>query len=454
MDTPLYTRLIAYHAQNRISFAMPGHKNGRGIEKNLLDCDVTELKTTENLHHPHEYVNESKRLLSKLFNSDESYIMTCGSTAGIQAMLTASLKPGQTLLAACDCHMSVINTCALLGLKIKFIPKAMNMDFLIPSKLCSLEKYIDGADAVLITSPTYYGLCADIAEMAKICHAHKIPLLVDEAHGAHFVSSDRFPNSAIMLGADAVCQSAHKTLNALTGAAFLHIKSNLIDRERLQKSLAMFQTSSPSYVIASSADIARAELENGGWDEICDICDDFKRKITNDTNIKILENDDCTRFVLCFGEYDTTGFEIDEILSDKYGIDIEMADLLNIVLIVTPSNTAADMQALYDALADITQHLEKRKENVKILPPPIFEDVISPQNAFFGDTKIIPLDNSIGEISAAAVTAYPPGIPIIYAGAKITENQLAYIKYLRQLGAEITGADDDMIEVLINRERI
>jgi lysine decarboxylase len=158
--------------------------------------------------------------------------------------------------------------------------------------------------------------------------------------------------------------------------------------------------------------------------------------------------------VLCFGEYETTGFEIDEILSDKYGIDIEMADLLNIVLIVTPSNTVADLQALYDALADITRNLEKRKENVKILPPPIFEDVISPQNAFFGDTKIIPLDNSIGEISAAAVTAYPPGIPIIYAGAKITENQLAYIKYLRQLGAEITGADGDMIEVLINRERI
>lgn len=446
MNTPLYTRLLEYHAKSRISFAMPGHKNGRGLKSNLLECDVTELEETENLHHPREFTAKSKKLLSKLFNSEESFIMTCGSTAGIQAMIAASLNPGQTLLAAANCHMSVINTCALLGIRLKFIPVRTDSDFLIPNGLEAIDKYINGADAVLITSPTYYGLCADIEAAAKICHKHKIPLLVDEAHGAHFAASKRFPMPAIMSGADAVCQSAHKTLNALTGAAFLHIKSKLINRGRLTKALSMFQTSSPSYVIAASADIARAELEKGGWEEICGICDAFKKRLTQNTNIKILENDDCTRIVLGFGEYDATGFEIESRLSE-YKIDVEMADLLNIVLIVTPSNTAAELDALYDALIDIIKNLKKREKNIKILPPPVFEEVISPGKAFFSDTEKVLLDECAGRISAATVTAYPPGIPIIYMGAKITQSQLDYIRYLQEAGAEITGISDNYIEV-------
>lgn len=447
MYTPLYTHLVKYHAQNRISFAMPGHKNGRGLGKNLLECDVTELDETENLHNPREYITASKRLLSRLFNSDESFIMTCGSTAGIQAMIAAALKPGQTLLASADCHMSVINTCALLGIRLKFIPVEIDLDFLAPKRLYKIEKYIIGSDAVIITSPTYYGLCRDIEAISEICHKNKIPLLVDEAHGAHFAAHKEFPKPAIMSGADAVCQSAHKTLNALTGAAFLHVKGSLINRGRLKKSLAMFQTSSPSYVIAASADIARAELEAGGWDKIYALCGDFRKELSSNTDIKVLENDDCTRLVLCFREYDITGFEIEKSLSQNYNIDVEMADLLNIVLIATPSNTAEDMAALYNALTDIVKNLKKRENAVKILPPPIFDEIISPQKAFFAKTEIIPLDESEGRVSAAAVTSYPPGIPIIYTGAKITSKQLDYIRYLRESGAEIIGLDGGCIEV-------
>ena len=159
--------------------------------------------------------------------------------------------------------MSVINTCALLGINLKLFPKEIDNSFSVPKGTGTLKKHLtDDIDAVIITSPNYYGICSDIKNTAEECHAKNIPLLVDEAHGAHFIASNLFPQTAVKY-ADAVCQSAHKTLNAMNGSSYLHINGDLIDRKRLEKSLYMFQSSSPSYVIASSADIARDELTDG-----------------------------------------------------------------------------------------------------------------------------------------------------------------------------------------------
>lgn len=448
MSAPLYERLINYYRKNRISFAMPGHKNGRGLKKELISCDVTELEATEDLHSPHEFIKESKRLLSKLYGSDESYILTCGSTAGIQAMIASSVKRGGTLLAAADCHMSVINACAILEIKLKFIPRETDTEFLIPKRLDSAEKFIDGADAVIITSPTYYGLCMNIEKISEECHKRGIPLLVDEAHGAHFAADKRFPNPAIMRRADISVNSAHKTLNALTGAAFLHMNSGMINKKRLEKALTMFQTSSPSYVIAASADLAREETEQGGWSEIINECESFKKRLESETEIKTLNNDDITRIVLNFNAYETTGFKISHILSEDFGIDVEMADLVNIVLIVTPSNTKEDLNRLYDALIKITSGMEKRSEPLQISAPPVFDGEISPSDVFFAETKEKELDNCEGKISAVTVTPYPPGIPVIYAGAVIAREQIEYIKYIRLASAEIRGLNGDRIEIL------
>lgn len=454
MSAPLYERLTDYHKKNRISFAMPGHKNGRGLRADLLACDVTELDATENLHRPREFVTESKRLLSKLYGSDTSYILTCGSTAAIQAMIASCVKRGGMLLAASDCHMSVINACAVLGINLKFIPREIDRDFLVADRLLSVKKYIDGADAVIITSPTYYGMVSDIEQIAEECHSRGIPLLADEAHGAHFIADECFPTGAIGLGADAVCQSAHKTLNALTGAAYLHVGGNLINKNRLEKALTSFQTSSPSYIIAASADLAREELERGGWGGIIDECRRFKEATSSALNIKCLENDDPTRIVLNFCEYETTGFEISERLSEEFGIDVEMADLLNIVLIVTSSNTSKDLRSLHRALKELTKRLEKRKTAVTIAPPPAIDGVISPSAAFFADTDTVAVENSAGMVSAVTVNAYPPGIPVICTGAKITQEQIEYIKYMQSAGAEIAGVNNGKIETVKSGESV
>lgn len=446
MPSPLYERLLSYARKNRISFAMPGHKNGRGLKKDLVSLDVTELDETENLHHGGEYVKKAQKLLSSFYGSDKSYILTGGSTAAIQAMICGALRPSGTLLAAADCHMSVINTCALLGIKIKLMPKQFNRDFSVPTITALTEDLVSpDVDAVLITSPNYYGVCSDIRAAADICHKKNIPLLVDEAHGAHFITGSPFPETAVR-HADAVCHSAHKTLNALNGAAYLHVNGNLIDRQRTEQALSMFQSSSPSYVIAASADTARCELESGSkWSDIYNRCAKLRAQIA-ETGIKVFENDDITRLVLNFSGFDITGFEVSRHLSAK-GIDIEMADLFNIVLIITPSNTEADLSALFDALSDIVKTAKKAAKRITVSPPPPCTDILNPQEAFFAEKLAVPLKDAAGRIAASTAAAYPPGVPVIYMGEKITEHHIEYIQTLSAAGAEITGLSDGKISV-------
>ncbi len=453
MNAPIYEKLKRHYDENRVSFAMPGHKNGRGLNCDFSRLDVTELASTLNLYaDDDETLTSARKLLSDLYGSDESYILTGGSTVGIQAMLAAVLSPGDTLLVSGDCHMSVINTCALCGYNPEFIPASFNSQTYIP---CDKENAADvirkaySVDAVLVTSPNYYGFCRDISEIAKACHERGIPLLVDEAHGTHFIATSRLPKSAIKCGADVVVNSAHKTLNAMTGAAYLHIKSDLVDKSRLKQALTMFASSSPSYPIAASADIARSELEDGDmWDKTVAMCSEFKKLLGENTFIHVVENDDPTRLVLNFAGFDMTGYEADKILSEKYSIDIEMADELNIVLIATPSNTREDYNRLLEALYDICDSLTVSGERNKILPPPEHSKYIEPQRAFYGKVQYVTPAKSFGRICAATVTAYPPGIPIICMGEEITAGHIGYIRHLQNCGAKFTGFDGEFLPVL------
>lgn len=453
MHSPIYEHLDKYHKSDRVSFAMPGHKNGRGLKADFLSCDVTELDATLNLRSRADAViGEAQLRLCALYSSDESYILTGGSTAGIQAMLAGALSPGATLLVSGDCHMSVINTCALCGYNIRFFGTDFDQETMIPRDREPLARAIErrhDVDAVLITSPNYYGMCRSVEEIAFACHKYDIPLLVDEAHGAHFIATDKLPKSAIECGADAVVNSAHKTLNALTGAAYLHIKSDLLDKNRLRKALEMFTTSSPSYPIAASADMARAELEDSyEWERTVKRCEDFKRAISENTFIHIVENDDPTRIVLNFSGFDISGYEAGKRLSEEYGIDVEMSDILNIVLIATPSNTQEDFDRLFNAMVGIYDTLTISQEHVQILPPPEHSEFIEPQRAFYANPKYVSIAKSFGKISAATITAYPPGVPILCMGEQITAGHVAYLRHLMNAGAEFTGFDGEEIPIL------
>lgn len=441
MSAPLYEHLRKYASENRISFAMPGHKNGRGLKSDMVSLDVTELNQTENLYHGGEYVKAANRLLAAAYGSDESFILVGGSTAAIQAMICGAVKRGGTLLASGDCHKSVINACALLGVKIRFFEKEIDSDFSIPTATNSVSEYLTpDIDAVMVTSPNYYGICSNIKRIAAECHEKHIPLLVDEAHGAHFIASDLFPSTAVTY-ADAVCQSAHKTLNAMNGAAYLHLCGKIIDKERVKRSITLFQSTSPSYVIAATADTARDEIKSIGWERIYSLCADF-RASAKKAGLKVLDNDDMTRIVLNFSDYKITGFEVQSVL-EQGGIDIEMADLFNIVLIVTPSNTMNEMRSLWWTILSILEKTPKRDVSIGTVPPAVCAETLNPSDALAGDWEEINIERAAGRIACDTVVPYPPGVPVIFTGETIRYEEIEYIQRIQTAGGEIDGLSDE-----------
>ena len=444
METPIYSRLKALSNMNRAPFAMPGHKN-RGLADDLISLDMTEIGCGVDLLHESDEVRAANRLLGDLYGTRESFILTGGSTLAIQVMLASVLSPGDTLLASADCHKSVINTCALCGFRLRVIPVGYDLDMDIPLGIGDFE-ITDDVRAVLLTSPNYYGIAKDIKRAAEKCHAAGVPLLVDEAHGAHFIAGEPFPESAASQGADMVCHSAHKTLDALTGAAYLHITGGGIDPLRVRRLLRSFASSSPSYPIAASADYARARLAGTDYGCVAAMCRELIERVGRGTDIRALGNDDITRLVLNLSEYDTTGYYVNNILSQKYGIDCEMTDLHNIILITTPENTRQDFDRLYSALVDITKTLSKRKKNGMPAPPPIMTGTVSP--SAFWRTEHVPLGEAVGRTAAAAVAAYPPGTAIIFPGEVIRRESVEYIERLMAAGAEPEGIEKGMAEVI------
>lgn len=449
MISPIYDRLCAYKEKNKISFAMPSHKGSKGLECDFCSLDVTELPDTVDLMHPDEATQKSFSLLAKAYKADKSLILTCGSTIAVHAMICSAIKSGDTLLAASDCHMSVVNICSLMGINIIFIPKEYDESSQIPTKTKSIRKILENnADikACIVTSPNYFGVCSDIASLAKECHAFNIPLLVDEAHGAHFIASDRLPKTAMELGADISCQSAHKTLNALTGGAYLHIKSDLVEYESLYRAVCMLHTSSPSYPIAASAERAFCNIKSQDWDTWCDLCEKVKDDIESKTLVHFLKNDDPTRIVAIFDKYDVTGFDIAKELSDKYNIDIEMSTPTAIVLITSPWNTKKDLECFVCAIVKICMTLQQRQDKMNVFYPPCPEVVVTPR--FSKKSTRTHLADSVSKVCADTVTVYPPGIPVLYPGSVITKEALGYITDAKKHGALISGIKEDYINII------
>ncbi len=447
--------LSCYKDKKRISFSMPGHKNK--INYSIFMNDVTELEDTDNLYHSKGAVKIACENISKITSSDECFIMVNGSTGGIFTMLAATCKRGDKVLISRACHMSVVNACIVLGLCPVFFEHKIYERYSIygEADLEDIEKKIDiNTKAILVTSPNYYGIVSDIKGISNILDGRNIPLLVDEAHGGHYFVSDYFPQNAIELGADIVVQSMHKTLNGLNQSALLQVKSNIIDIERLRETITFFQTSSPSYPIAASAEAAiiQGKKNNEKWEKIVLSCIELKQRINRETDIKIPSKDDGffdideTRLVFNFSRYDISGYEVSDILRKKHNIDIEMSDSENIVLIVTAENTKEELDTFRDALLEISKEYRKNDSYTKTLTlPNITHQIIQPGEAFYKEGEYLPASECVGKISARVVMVYPPAIPVMMPGSEITEE---CIEYLKECQGEIVGMTDGKIYVI------
>ncbi|MBC7765115.1 MAG: aminotransferase class I/II-fold pyridoxal phosphate-dependent enzyme [Hyphomonadaceae bacterium] len=449
---PLYEMLVAHAQKQGTSFHMPGHKAGRGLgdfsPHDLLALDTTELHDTDNLHAPTGAIKQAQELAAKAFGARHTFFLTGGSTAGILAMLAAVTKPNDRFIVDRNCHSAVINALILSRVQPIFVYPPLVNDLVggvtVDGVAQALRENPDVV-GVFLTSPTYYGLSADIKGIADIVHQAGKILLVDEAHGAHFAFHDDLPMTALSAGADMCVQSAHKTLPALTQSAYLHIGSDKIDKQQVQTMLQMFQSSSPSFLLMAYLDVARHILSTTGQQKLTYLLQRLKqlRAVLPCVDEHLLgqagiSQMDWTRLVLDLDGLPTTGVEVAEILSKKHNIQVEMADRRYVMLITTIDNTDADFDKLLHAMQALASH-QPQKKACKVSQLPQATLLMSPSDAFHAKTREMSMHEAVGQIAARTVSCFPPCVPVLCPGECITAQAVAYLQQMQTSGSSILG---------------
>lgn len=479
---PLVSALKASAEQNTASFHFPGHNRGHAAPDSLTQLigrrpyvhDLPELPQLDNLFCPQGPILEAQKQAAKLFGSSETWFLVGGTTCGIQAAIMATCSPGKFLILPRNSHLSAISAMVLSGAQPKYIIPEYNNDWDIAGGVYTLqvlnaiqELQREGheASAVLITSPTYHGICSSLSEISELCHSHKIPLIVDEAHGAHLGFHSKLPKSALQLGADLAVQSTHKVLCSLTQSSMLHMSGNIVAKERISHCLQTLQTTSPSYLLLASLDAARAQLNESPdtvFNQAIDLAFEARYLLKNIPGISVLENSsfplfpaiDPLRLSIGFWQLDLSGYEADEILYRDHGIVCELVGNQAITYAFNLGTSRDHVQRLVSGikhLAAAYASVPQRETTVFSCVAP-FDDIIMsliPRDAFFASKRRVTLRESLGEVSGELICPYPPGIPVLFPGEVITEKAINYLLHVRSKGAAITGASDPSISSIV-----
>lgn len=471
---PILKSLIRYRDGGAIPFHMPGHKRGNIYKKlgidilnsDMLTLDTTEVPGVDNLHCPESAIKEAQELAAQAFGADHTFFLVNGTTSGIYSMIMTATNPGDKIIVPRNCHKSVYGAVILGRLQPIYISPetdeklgaAMGIN---PDTLeYILEKHSD-AKAVVITNPTYYGVCSDLKRIADIVHKRGIVLLVDEAHGSHFSFNKKLPTSALEAGADIAAQSIHKTLSSMTQTSMLQVKSKYIDMEKLKFFLQLTQTTSPSHLLLASLDLARYIMEAKG-EELLDAAIEWSNSARDGINtisgLYCLGRDkigksgiydiDPTRITVNFKDLFISGIEADQILRNSFKIQVEMSDLYNIVAITTIGDERADYEKLVNALKSITikENISHSVQTNSFTYDKIPEMALMPWEAVYHEKEIIDLGDSVGRICGEMVIPYPPGIPLIMPGEIIDKEIVEYAALCAGSGIKINGASDSRLK--------
>lgn len=481
-EKKLYEELIEYSKSDFYPFHMPGHKRNvtdKGeddFEKiSPYRYDITEIDGFDNLNNPEGIIKERMEKVSKFYNSKKSYYLVNGSTSGILTAISAAVhnhKNKNKILVARNCHKAVynsilINNCEAIYINPGYIKEyGINGGIYCEDVKAILEENNDLC-AVFITSPTYEGVVSDIKSIAEICHLYKIPLIVDEAHGAHFSMHKDFPKSALQLGADIVIQSLHKTLPSLTQTAILHIgEGAYINVEEIERYMRIYQTSSPSYVLMGSIDRCLDELMNNGndsFEKLSLLINEFKDKCKKLTNIKLLDKDivgknavydfDKSKLVIYPISNLYSGSELYNKLYKKYHLQMEMTSLEYVLAMTSVNDTKEGFDRLFSALEEIDREIRVYEKPAKFKRSILDENNIAPivcekiSSAVYGDNEEVFFDMAEGKISGEFVYLYPPGVPIILPGEMFTREIVEHLKKCIEAGISIVGMKNGMVKV-------
>lgn len=468
-ERPLVDALVKFAQKRPQSLHVPGHKNGLISQlpteiKQALQFDYTELSGLDDLHHPEEAILKAQQLLAKVYGAKHSYFLVNGSTVGNLAMIYAVCRRGEKLLVQRNAHKSIFHGLELVEANPVYLAPEWDEKTATASYVCyetvknALEQNTK-VKGIILTSPTYYGIVnPDLPRIVALAHEHRVPVLIDEAHGAHFIASDAFPQTSLQSGADIVVQSAHKTLPAMTMASYLHINSELVDYERVEHYLQMLQSSSPSYLLMASLDDARAYVESY-LEPDAKYCIEKRNQwieaITTIPDVEVLKVDDPLKLLIRVNGY--TGNQIREALEAE-GIYIELADP-NQVLAIVPLLKYGEVYDYAMARTRFKNAMVRLKSQNKqetrigniVDAQKVSTPLLSLEQVQENQKEWIPYMRAIGKISATMVIPYPPGIPLLLPGEKITVAKLTQLEELISTGASFQGnhrLDEKLLQVV------
>ncbi|MBR5181158.1 MAG: aminotransferase class I/II-fold pyridoxal phosphate-dependent enzyme [Clostridiales bacterium] len=463
---PIYEALEKFREMRVVPFDVPGHKHGKGnpeltafLGEKCVGVDVNSMKPLDNLCHPVSVIREAEILAADAFGASHAFLMVGGTTSSVQSMVLSCCKQGDKIILPRNVHRSVINSLVLCGA----IPVYVNPDvdrrlgISLGMSRDQVKKAIEenpDAVAVLVNNPTYYGICSDIRAIVKMAHDAGMLCLADEAHGTHFYFGESMPISAMRAGADMSAVSMHKSGGSLTQSSLLLIGENVSERH-VRQIINLTQTTSGSYLLMSSLDISRRNLALRGKEVFRKVIEmaEYAREEVNAIGgyyaygREMINGDsifdfDPTKLSVHTRDIGLAGIEVYDILRDEYDIQIEFGDIGNILAYLSIGDRMQELERLVSALAEIRRRYKKDPAGLlsqEYIEP---EVVCSPQSAFYSNKKSLPLKDSVGHVCSEFVMCYPPGIPILAPGERITSGILEYIEYAKAKGCSMTGPED------------
>lgn len=470
--TPLFDALRRYADEGTISFHVPGHKHGNGLPeftqfvgKNVMNIDLTILPDLDSIYHPTGAIKEAQDLAADAYGAEHAFFLVNGTTSGIQAMVMSVCREEDEIIVPRNAHKSVIGGIILSGAKPVYVQPQIDDFYGIakgvePETVARALADHPAAKAVFVIHPTYYGMASNLPKIVEIAHGYGVPVIVDEAHGAHFPFHPALPVAAMAAGADMSAASVHKLAGSMTQSSILLLRSDYIDPKHVKTILNLTQTTSPSYVLMASLDVARKQMILQGEQRISRTLElsSLARQVMNKINgIRVAGEEmigtpgcwayDATKLMINVRGLGLTGYEAETILRKKHQLAFELSDYHNLLAVVSLGDNENTVGRLIAGIADLAEQCGSKQYAEKAIRLPATPEMVTlPREAFYSDAKAIDLNCAAGEVSAEMVMAYPPGIPIVCPGERITPEIIDHIQDLKAGRARLQGPEDPALQ--------
>lgn len=468
-SAPVYEAMLELRRRRVVPFDVPGHKRGRGnpellefLGEKCVGIDVNSMKMLDQLSHPVSVIREAEELTADAFGAKAAFFMVNGTTSAVQSMVLMTVREGQKILLPRNVHKSVVNALVLCGGIPVYVPVRVNERIGIATGMAvsevrrAMEENPD-AVAIFVNNPTYYGIASDLRGIVRLAHEHGMQALVDEAHGTHLYFGENLPVSAMAAGADYAAVSMHKSGGSLTQSSILLCGEDS-DPEGMLQVINLMQTTSASYLLLSSLDLSRRNLALRGREAFSKVSRmaEYARGEINDIEgfyaygRELINGDDVydfdvTKLSVYTQGIGLTGIEVYDLLRDEYDIQIEFGDIGNILAYISIGDRMQDIERLVGALEDIRRRFGRDGRELYCGSFLIPETVRTPKEAFYAPKESVPLAEAAGRVAGELVMCYPPGIPILTPGERITEEIIEYIEYARQKGCALQGSRDPQV---------